>query len=315
MFHKHDWVHAEGTIVEVRVKPGSKDPFLAPKTYVVDVRPATGEPFRAEIPFGSYDIAKIFQPSVGEVTGFRVDAKSKKVEFDKTDPRNDVTMRMANSSERLRQTMRSLGMAGGGPGMAGAFPGMAGGGGDLAGLLASLTGASTPATNGPKWLVPTECPNCGARIDQAVAEYQDNPLCPFCSQPVPVQPAQAQAHGPGLSPLQALVGTGVWPVTRSPAGSAAQLIESGEPVQATLVGSTPLPGMKNAAGEDVTMLLLNVTAPDGTRYETKTGQHVPAEATRLLTPGTVLPGKRTPGQANGPVVIDWAKALAGAGPA
>ena len=125
MFHKHDWVHAEGTIVEVRVKPGAKDTFLAPKTYVVDVRPATGEPFRAEIPFGSYDIAKIFQPSVGEVTGFRVDAKSKKVEFDKTDPRNDVTMRMANSSERLRQTMRSLGTAGGGPGMqsAGVFPG------------------------------------------------------------------------------------------------------------------------------------------------------------------------------------------------
>ena len=108
---------------------------------------------------------------------------------------------------------------------------------------------------------------------------------------------------------------GVGPVTRSPAGYAAQLLGSGEPVKATLVGSTPLPGMKNTAGEEVTMLLLNVTAPDGTRYDAKTGQHVPAEATRLLTPGTVLPGKRTPGQANGPVVIDWATALAGGGPA
>ena len=42
---------------------------------------------------------------------------------------------------------------------------------------------------GPKWVVPHECPTCGAVVDQAVSSYAQDPRCDFCHQALPVQPA------------------------------------------------------------------------------------------------------------------------------
>jgi hypothetical protein len=70
MFGKREWVPAEGTIVEVRVEPGHKDPYAAPKLYVVDLRPSVGAPYRAEVQFRYQDYPRTHQPDPGEVTGF-----------------------------------------------------------------------------------------------------------------------------------------------------------------------------------------------------------------------------------------------------
>jgi len=42
------------------------------------------------------------------------------------------------------------------------------------------------ALAGPPWNLPVECPNCGARVDQAVATNQADPRCGFCHEPLPV---------------------------------------------------------------------------------------------------------------------------------
>jgi hypothetical protein len=41
---------------------------------------------------------------------------------------------------------------------------------------------------GPPWQVPSECPGCGAPVDQAIASQAADPSCPFCREPIPVQP-------------------------------------------------------------------------------------------------------------------------------
>jgi hypothetical protein len=46
-------------------------------------------------------------------------------------------------------------------------------------------------TPGPKWIVPHECPNCGAIVDQAKQGMEAEPKCEFCHQPLPLEP------GPG----------------------------------------------------------------------------------------------------------------------
>jgi hypothetical protein len=43
---------------------------------------------------------------------------------------------------------------------------------------------------GPPWVVPAQCPNCGAPADQAKASRDRDPLCLFCHQPLPVTPVR-----------------------------------------------------------------------------------------------------------------------------
>jgi predicted RNA-binding Zn-ribbon protein involved in translation (DUF1610 family) len=46
-------------------------------------------------------------------------------------------------------------------------------------------------TPGPRWIVPHECPNCGAIVDQAKQEMEAEPKCKFCQQPLPVEAGSA----------------------------------------------------------------------------------------------------------------------------
>jgi hypothetical protein len=39
-----------------------------------------------------------------------------------------------------------------------------------------------------RWSVPTECPECGARVDQSVAALAAHPVCGFCQMPLPCTP-------------------------------------------------------------------------------------------------------------------------------
>ena len=146
------------------------------------------------------------------------------------------------------------------------------------------------ARNDPKWQVPEDCPNCGARVDQATACHEDNPLCGFCHAPIPVQPYESH----NMSGVAAGLGQVAAQQADPSLGGTARIIATGSPVQTQLVAVTPMPGVRNAGGQDVTGLTLNVTPPNGAPYQVLMGLHVPPEAEHLLVPGATLPGKALP---------------------
>lgn len=53
-------------------------------------------------------------------------------------------------------------------------------------------------TPGPRWIVPHECPNCGAIVDQSKQGMEDEPKCEFCRQPLPVEPGPTSTGIAGL---------------------------------------------------------------------------------------------------------------------
>jgi hypothetical protein len=162
------------------------------------------------------------------------------------------------------------------------------------------------ARNDPKWQVPEDCPNCGARVDQATACHEDNPLCGFCHAPIPVQPYESH----NMSGVAAGLGQVAAQQADPSLGGTARIIATGSPVQTQLVAVTPMPGVRNAGGQDVTGLTLNVTPPNGAPYQVLMGLHVPPEAEHLLVPGATLPGKALPAHPEA-VAIDWDAALVG----
>jgi Short C-terminal domain len=85
MFGK-DWEPARATIVDTHIKSTSGDGMTVNREFAADVVRESGESFRALIQ--SPTIATNFwDPSVGDVVGVLVDPKSKKVKFDKSDPK------------------------------------------------------------------------------------------------------------------------------------------------------------------------------------------------------------------------------------
>ena len=153
MLHKHDWVPAEGTVVA----QASKTAVGFEKSCIVDLRPVVGEPFQAEVavPWSLRGWEPI-QPQVGEITGFLVDLKSGKAEFNMSDPRNNQAKRSERANAALADAARKRHRDEDGQGV--------------------------------KWVVPAECPYCGAPVEQAAACLADSPHCSFCSRPLPVQP-------------------------------------------------------------------------------------------------------------------------------
>lgn len=85
MFGKN-WEPGQATIVDTHIKSTSGDGMTANREFAADVVPASGEPFRALIQ--SPTIATNFwDPSIGDVVKVLIDPKSKKVKFDKSDPK------------------------------------------------------------------------------------------------------------------------------------------------------------------------------------------------------------------------------------
>jgi hypothetical protein len=303
LHHRHDWTPADGTIVEIRMEPTKGDPFFAARTYVVDLRPVTGEPRRAEVRMVDRDLLDIHQPTVGDVRGFKIDTKTGKVEMDHADPRNNLDMRLAaaDAGQAVPGDYRTSGLS------------------FSASALGSQTGAVVP-----KWVVPVECPNCGARVEQAVASMEDNPHCGFCHEPLPVQPYQQQFSlamfggdnqallTEALSAMTSATTSGAVELPAEKLEKAAAILRDGEPVGVTLVSSMSVPGVTYAGGLDMTALVLQVTPPSGTGYQINVGSHVPDQAKRLLVAGAALPAKALAGQPHA-VAIDWDAALAASG--
>ena len=55
-------------------------------------------------------------------------------------------------------------------------------------VLSGVVAPRGEAVTGPPWVVPAECPGCGAAVDQATAAMDLAPRCAFCHQPLPAEP-------------------------------------------------------------------------------------------------------------------------------
>jgi hypothetical protein len=92
-------------------------------------------------------------------------------------------------------------------------------------------------------------------------------------------------------------------------GSAARILEYGEPCKAVIVQSQPM-GMRSSSGKDMYAFLLTVMADGRPPYQTQVGNPVPTDAVPLLYPGNTVPAKRMADGADHEIVIDWDSALA-----
>ena len=92
-------------------------------------------------------------------------------------------------------------------------------------------------------------------------------------------------------------------------GSAARILELGEPCKAVIVQSQPL-GMRNPKGDDMYAFALTVMADGRAPYQIQVGNPVPAAAVPLIYPGNTVPAKRMPNGDDRELVIDWEAALA-----
>jgi hypothetical protein len=83
----HDWQQAEATVVKTAIVPVHKHDANFHTVYVVEVHPAEGEPFRAELAQPEWGPHFGF-PQEGHVIGVRFERKSRKVKWDHSDPRS-----------------------------------------------------------------------------------------------------------------------------------------------------------------------------------------------------------------------------------
>ena len=163
--HKHSgnassWLSARGNVVALDLLDSPTGSPPHPKQYTVEIHPADGPPFRAEIVVSPYDDQwdDFFYAGVGDVRTFRYDPATHAATFDLADKGNSSAAQMA-AADALE-----------------------------AALLADQPAPLGEAVTGPPWVVPATCPTCGAPVDQAKMAMEPAPKCAHCGQPLPAQP-------------------------------------------------------------------------------------------------------------------------------
>jgi hypothetical protein len=154
------WEKADGNVVSMELLASRTGNPPHPKRYVVEIFPRDRDPFQATIVVDPFDDKwdNFYYASQGDVRGFVFDPASGAASFDLSDKRNDRAAQMKAGDDLLEQ------------------------------VQAGVPAASGEAITGPPWVVPAQCPSCGAPVDQARARMEPDPKCTFCDQPLPVQP-------------------------------------------------------------------------------------------------------------------------------
>ncbi len=160
MFRSHkEWVSVSGRVVEMQLLPGKTAPH--PKLFIVELHPQDSAPVQAEIRVRSSDsdYAEIYFSTDAEV-GFLFNPATQEARFDRTDPRNSMSARVA------------------------------------AGAAWADADFSEPksADSGPPWLVLPACPSCRKQVDQGRAAMENQPHCPSCLHPLPAYPLVTSEH-------------------------------------------------------------------------------------------------------------------------
>jgi hypothetical protein len=140
--------------------------------FIVEVRPAGGQPFRVET---KAKVPIFHCPQPGDVVKVSYDPKNQNTEIQiEGDPRYDPKLIRAKNKQQRAATAEAL-----------------------------LSGAPVPGPVGvvhhadddePRWTVPATCPECGARVDQSTASMAEHPTCRYCAQPLPCEPAFSEDY-------------------------------------------------------------------------------------------------------------------------
>lgn len=169
-------------------------------------------------------------------------------------------------------------------------------------------GAPLPA----RWTVPPECPNCGGRVDPAVAASESAPRCSFCHELLPATPIAAAptavAAIPGLAgslggiidqALQANLGAG---------GGGAMFLDTkahlhtdGIPGRATIMSAREVMDMM---GTHVMEFQLQVELPGKAPYMAMTKAAVVDSAMPAATVGSQCAVKVDPRDEH-TILIEW----------
>jgi hypothetical protein len=142
-FHGADWEH---------------------RTYVLEVRPEGGAPFRVET---QAKVPILSKPEQGDVVRVSYEVKNHKTEIHiEGDPRYDPALVREKKQHGRAAQDAAL----------------------LSGAPAATTGPKYDLDEEPRWAVPALCPACGAKVDQSTAPFEESPKCGLCGQLLPCEP-------------------------------------------------------------------------------------------------------------------------------
>jgi len=137
--------------------------------YILEVRPAGEDSFRVET---KAKVPIFSQPQPGDVVKVAYDPKNHKTEIQiEGDPRYDPKLIRANKKQQHAASAEAL--LSGKP---------------LPSALGVVHHVNDEVDDEPRWKVPANCPECGARVDQSTESMAEHPTCQYCAKPLPCEP-------------------------------------------------------------------------------------------------------------------------------
>jgi hypothetical protein len=134
------------------------------RTYILEIRPDGGTPFRVET---KAKVPILSKPDQGDVVQVSYGVKNHKTEIQiEGDPRYDPTL--VRNRKQQERTAQDAALLSGAPAAAASSPGY-------------------DPDDEPRWAVPALCPACGAKVDQSTAPFEESPKCGLCGQSLPCE--------------------------------------------------------------------------------------------------------------------------------
>jgi hypothetical protein len=135
--------------------------------YILEVHPAGEQPFRVET---KAKVPIFSKPEQGDTVTVSYDPKSRKAELHiEGDSRYDP--KLIREAKKQHEAARKQALLSGAP-----IPD-----------ASSLVHYRNIVPDEPRWTVPASCPECGARVDQAITSMAEHPKCEFCEHALPVE--------------------------------------------------------------------------------------------------------------------------------